>query len=467
MALILIKSVDAMEQRIEQGKEQCKEQYKGQREAPYKGQHDASILSALIAPTSGHDDEAQSLIFHTDQPASPPPSSLFKAREQIHSLKDEVQGLKRKLSELELRVGEGPQTRYKHTQLFERLLHQLPCGVVMLDGKGVIEHINDYATRLFSHIEVGESWLSVIQTEFSPRDDDGHEISLRNGRRVTLDTASLDDASGQIVILLDLTETRNLQSQLSHQQRLAEMGKMMASLAHQIRTPLSTAMLYGSHLTETVEEDAQRVRYAGKLQNRLECINQQITDMLVYVRGSVELEEWIEVGDLFSEIEAHCEDVACAEGGTLNFSYDESELVAHQVIRCNKISLVGAFGNLIQNAFQAQALPVNVDLQADFDGNSHINIRVSDNGPGLNDEQAKQIFTPFYTTKSVGTGLGLPIVKTVIEAHDGKISVFSDRDDLAADTGCCFLVSLPCMTSGKEAANNRVRAVNSGVIGDE
>ena len=446
--------------------EQGIEQYKEQREVPYKGQNEVSISSAPISPALGHRAEAENFAFHTGQPASPPTSSLLKAREEILSLKNEVQGLKRKLGELELHVAEGPQTRYKHTQLFERLLHQLPCGVIMLDGEGIIEHINDYATRLFSHIEVGESWLSVIQTEFSPRDDDGHEISLRNGRRVTLDTASLDDASGQIVILLDLTETRNLQSQLSHQQRLAEMGKMMASLAHQIRTPLSTAMLYGSHLTEAVVEDAQRVRYAGKLQNRLTCINQQITDMLVYVRGSVELEEWIAVGDLFGEIEAHCEDIARAEGGTLNFSYDDG-LVAQKVIRCNKISLVGAFGNLIQNAFQSQALPVNVDLQAYFGKNSHINFLVSDNGPGLNDEQAKQVFTPFYTTKSVGTGLGLPIVKTVIEAHDGEISVFSDRANLAADSGCCFLIRLPCMTSAKGTVDHRTHAVNNGVIGDE
>ena len=118
-------------------------------------------------------------------------------------LKNEISFLKESIKNLENKHAKYILEQNTYTQRFERLLRQLPCGVIMLDGNGLIEHINDYAIRLFNQIQVGESWLKVIQREFAPREDDGHEISLRNGRRVRLDTASLDDASGQIVILLD------------------------------------------------------------------------------------------------------------------------------------------------------------------------------------------------------------------------------------------------------------------------
>lgn len=369
------------------------------------------------------------------------PLVFKRPSDEVAKLKKEVSSLKDTIKILENNHALSLAQQDSYTQRFERLLQQLPCGVIMLDGKGLIEHINNYAARVFSKIKVGESWLGVIQREFSPREDDGHEISLRNGRRVTLDTASLDDASGQIVILLDLTETRNLQSQLSHQQRLVEMGKMMASLAHQIRTPLSTAMLYSSHMANPVLEKAQCVKYAHKLQNRLECINQQISDMLIYVRGGVELDEWMEVADLFNEVKSYCKETVRPDGSTLKVSSDGDMAL----IRCNKVALVGALGNLIQNAFQSQEEPVHVNLSARVGLDQKIIITVADNGPGIPPEKHEQVFTPFYTTKSVGTGLGLPIVKTVIEAHAGDIYIDSYQTVSAKNTGCSFVISLPAV----------------------
>ena len=82
-----------------------------------------------------------------------------------------------------------------------------------------------------------ERWLDVIHRAFSPKDDDGHEVSLKDGRRVKLAISASD--LGQLILITDLTETRLLQSRLSDLQRLSSLGKMVASLAHQVRTPLS------------------------------------------------------------------------------------------------------------------------------------------------------------------------------------------------------------------------------------
>ena len=79
---------------------------------------------------------------------------------------------------------------------------------------------------------VGQKWFEVIQQAFSPREDDGHEISLRNGRKVRLAISA--STTGQLILITDLTETRLLQSRISDLQRLSSLGRMVASLAHQV-----------------------------------------------------------------------------------------------------------------------------------------------------------------------------------------------------------------------------------------
>ncbi|MFX5472275.1 PAS domain-containing sensor histidine kinase, partial [Acinetobacter baumannii] len=91
---------------------------------------------------------------------------------------------------------------------------------------------------------VGMLWREVIARCFAPREDDGHEISLRDGRRLSIATRSLNGEPGQLILLNDLTDPRRPQEQLARHERLSALGRMVASLAHQIRTPLSAALLY-------------------------------------------------------------------------------------------------------------------------------------------------------------------------------------------------------------------------------
>jgi len=140
------------------------------------------------------------------------------------------------------------------------LLHALPAGVVVLDSQGVITQTNPAALTLLGEPLDGERWVDVIRRCFAPRRDDGHEVSLKDGRRVSIEIRTMENQPGQLILLTDLTETRQLQSQLAHAQRLSAMGKMVASLAHQIRTPLSAAILYGGHLSQPDLEEELRQR---------------------------------------------------------------------------------------------------------------------------------------------------------------------------------------------------------------
>ncbi|MCB1666135.1 MAG: PAS domain-containing protein, partial [Pseudomonadales bacterium] len=102
----------------------------------------------------------------------------------------------------------------------ENLLQLLPGGVIVLNSAGQVSDCNAAAVELLGEPLKGLYWRDIIRERFAPRLDDGHEISLRNGKRVSLATRSLNDEPGQIILLTDQTETRQLQQNLSRHQRL-------------------------------------------------------------------------------------------------------------------------------------------------------------------------------------------------------------------------------------------------------
>ncbi len=135
----------------------------------------------------------------------------------------------------------------QQVERYQQVLEVMPVGVILLDPKGIVSETNNEALRLLGEPLEGERWVDIIQRCFNPQEDDGHEISLRSGRKVKLAISA--SAAGQLIVITDMTETRQLQSRLSEMQRLSSLGKMVASLAHQVRTPLSSAMLYAANLS--------------------------------------------------------------------------------------------------------------------------------------------------------------------------------------------------------------------------
>ena len=144
------------------------------------------------------------------------------------------------------------------------ILQAMPSGVVIIDGDGVVTLANPVATELLGRPLQGLRWFDIIHRAFAPQDDDGHEVSLKNGRRVKLAITPLAPEPGQLIVLTDLTETRLLQKNLSHLQRLSALGKMVATLAHQVRTPLSAALLYASNLASPKLTDSARSKFQSK-----------------------------------------------------------------------------------------------------------------------------------------------------------------------------------------------------------
>lgn len=324
----------------------------------------------------------------------------------------------------------------------QSLLDLLPGGVVVIDGRGIVDEANPAALDLLGADLVGRLWRDVIAQRFAPRGDDGHEVSLRDGRRVAIATRSLESEPGQLVLLTDLTETRRLQEQLARHQRLSSLGRMVASLAHQVRTPLSAALIYASHLQQGGLNPDQQSRFAGRLKARLEDMERQVRDMLVFARGDLPLTDRLTPTALLAALRSAAEPLL--QGIEVRWQCD----VAAGELLCNPDTLVGALCNLLDNARQAAGEPARLKVHV-YRRRGVVRLCVSDNGMGIAPAVLARLGEPFFTTKASGTGLGLAVAMAVARAHHGELQVRS-----RLGRGTCVWLSLP-LIAVQELADDR------------
>ncbi len=338
----------------------------------------------------------------------------------------------------------------------QRLLEALPGGVVVLDGKGIVCETNPAAIELLGEPLKGLPWITIIKRAFAPQFDDGHEVSLRDGRKVSISTSSLGDEPGQILLIKDISDTRDLQDKLSRYQRLSAMGQMAASLAHQIRTPTASALLYVSNLCRNDIDSASVQKYGDKIREQLRHIEAMISDMLAYARGGIDTESTrFDVTDIASRLSHAAHSIAQAKG--CEFSVTNEALNVH--LQGSKDALLGALLNLVTNAFNAcDSMDGRVSVKFSQFCEDRLRITVTDNGDGIPESMKQNIFEPFVTSRPQGTGLGLAIVKSVIDKFGGEIVVNSQLKQ-----GTEFKITLPAYSetgvSSDEQADNKIEEV--------
>lgn len=302
------------------------------------------------------------------------------------------------------------------------LVDTMPAGVIVLDGKGMVAKANRLAIEMLGEPLEGEKWLAIIRRSFRLREDDGHEVSLRDGRRIKLEISSLAPEAGQLILMTDLTETRQLQQRVAHLQRLSALGKMVASLAHQIRTPLSAAMLYAANLGSNTLSTTVRQNFQNKLLERLKDLESQVNDMLLFAKsGGEQVVKPVSLQQLLTEVKTGAEAMCSAQQAELTVELPEPDVE----ILGNKSSLASAIQNLIHNSLQMIPVGAQLHLTARRDAHSdgQVYISVADNGPGIDEAIRERIFEPFFTTRTQGTGLGLAVVQAVASSHKGRAQV--------------------------------------------
>jgi two-component system sensor histidine kinase FlrB len=333
----------------------------------------------------------------------------------------------------------------------QNLLNALPAGVVVIDGGGRVQDCNPAARDLLGEPLAGAAWRDVIDRAFAPRSDDGHDVSLCDGRRVNISTCPLGSEPGQILLLHDVTETRAMQARLSRHVRLSAMGEVVAKLAHQIRTPLAAALLYVSHLTRPQLEFEERRRLAEKILGRLRHLEGMVSDMLAFARGGGSGAHEFSVGELLEQVRCTVEPLLAAGGCRMEIV----DAAVDARLRGNREAVSGALQNLVANAIQACGRGGRIVLESAANGD-RLRLMVHDNGPGIPVELRERIFEPFFTTRNEGTGLGLAVVQAVARAHDGVACV-----DAGPGGGSTFALELPVSQSSDGVATGGEPSIKS------
>jgi two-component system sensor histidine kinase FlrB len=328
-----------------------------------------------------------------------------------------------------------------------RLLEVLPGGVVVLDGRGIIQQCNAAAIDLLGEPLEGCRWSIIIKRAFAEKNSESHDIALKDGRLVHISTSPLDGEPGQIILLHDVTETRQLQVKVAHLKRLSAMGEMAARLAHQIRTPLSSALLYIAPLLKEGTQASIQQRFAKKLHTSISHMERLVQDMLAFSRGDMAMTAAVSTNELLSSVVQAFD----SQSDEHNIALKIHNSAKTKCVYGSKDALTSALTNLVNNARLAceQQGEINIyaELIEDTSGKHFIEISVEDDGVGIPIKEQKKVLDPFYTTRSSGTGLGLAVVQSIATAHKGSLWFASDEGE-----GSTFCLRLPLYQTADDFA---------------
>lgn len=332
----------------------------------------------------------------------------------------------------------------------ERLLDTLPAGIVVLDGDGCINQANPVAHDMLGVDLIGQAWELIAQKVLLT---DGDELRLQDGRWISVSVRSLDAEPGKIILVTDITETRTLQAIVSRQQRLTSLGEMLASLAHQIRTPLATALLYLSNLAHPDAHGGDRVHYAEKARERLHHLERLVNDMLIFARGEVSDSEYFDVAEFVEQFRQTLTPQLAESQATLtvdNQAYSAS-------LRGNRDVLFSAMQNLVNNAIEASEDRLILEIKVSMAAEDMIEFSFRDNAGGIPDDIRERVLEPFFTTRTNGTGLGLAVVNAAVSSYNGTFELQSE-----ADMGSCFTIKLPLMARNMMLPSELTNTDNQG-----
>ncbi len=344
----------------------------------------------------------------------------------------------------------------------EGLLDALPAGIVVLDVDGCITQTNPVACfMLGSNKLLGKKWQDVARQSIKT---DADELCLMDGRWINLSVCPLSmnnmdsHVTGKIILISDITENRKLQIKLDRQQRLSSLGEMVASLAHQIRTPLSSALLYISTINHPVNTKQDRIRFAEKTKERLHHLERVVNDMLIFARGDVSNSEYINASETMLQLKTSIKQSVIFPNPMLsnqvsnqvvdNIQFDIDSNLQNVKIKANSDVLQSALQNIIDNAIEActpsdhletkMIETKTIKVRALLNANKQFEITISDNGCGMPDVIIDKVLEPFFTTRASGTGLGLAVVNATVNRYGGEMKLSSKQG-----VGSEFTITLP------------------------
>ncbi|MCL4504367.1 MAG: ATP-binding protein [Deltaproteobacteria bacterium] len=344
------------------------------------------------------------------------------------------------------------------TTLTQNIIESMPNMLVAFDGSGKVIEANSAAKQLLGVTQgqvIGDDFHDFLGASAGPllrRIRDGQvvldqELLLKGETAipVALTGAPLtwEGGAGAVLILRDLRELKAMEKKVKRAERLAALGRLSASVAHEIRNPLSSIKGFIQYFKKKFPSGSKEQAYTETMVAEVNRLNSVITNLLEFTRAKEPNFQNCDLAEVVHHALRLVRSDAQSRGVKIIERVPEQPLLA----KVDGDQLIQVFLNLFLNGLEAmpEGGTLRVGIETGRDGN--FQIEIADTGSGVREEDLPQLFEPFFTTKSRGTGLGLAVAIQIVENHRGTIGVTSRPGE-----GTSFRVSLPA--DGSFSANN-------------
>jgi PAS domain S-box-containing protein len=381
-------------------------------------------------------------------------------RDSYSRLENQYEDINSRLAQVNDLLRKSLVERNRLAHYLSNILESLDSAVIVTDQNHIITVFNSTAekyTQIKAESALGQKLGTIVdlgrsQQEFESLQEgvgvltgdlwfhsgDGSKLPMAYSiTRLRQDNS--EDQKGLVIILHNLSELKILEENLRQVSNLAALGEMAATVAHEIRNPLAGIAGFTALLLRDLEKDSPNRRLVEKIDQGVASLDKIVASLLDYTRN---ISPAITEVDAVSVVKEAITDIQAAEESRAHDINIES---TSRVLRANldpQLFRMVVF-NLVKNAMQARPDGSSIRLTLKRSYDSTLNLIVEDDGPGIPDDAFDKLFTPFYTTKADGTGLGLATVKKLIELHGGRVEAQNRPQG-----GARFVIEIPDQING-------------------
>lgn len=335
--------------------------------------------------------------------------------------------------------------------LASEIISNLPVGLVVTGADGRVTLVNRDAASLLaldSESTVGQAADSVLPTDVVALVGESRKAGAPVSRELLVRTGDRDFPAnvsaapvitdenqhlGNIFILSDLTEIHRLQADVKQREKMAAIGNLAAGVAHEVRNPLSSIKGYATYFAGLFDEGSENRKAANVMVAETDRLNRVISELLEFSRPSDFKFREADVAVIMDTVSRLLHQDAETENIAVEVDVDAT--LPH--VELDSDRMVQALLNIGINGIQAMEPEGRLSLRA-RQADSGLIIEIEDSGQGIPEKDMTTIFDPYFTTKNQGTGLGLAVVRKIVEGHGGTLNVTS-----TVGKGTVFTISMP------------------------